>query len=165
MHSYTAQVYWKRGDQGFTDGKYSRAHEWRFDGGTVVPASASPSVVPVPYSVPSHVDPEEAVVAAASSCHMLWFLSIAAKAGFTVEDYRDFALGELGKGTNGRTAFSRIILRPVIRFSGDRVPTKAQIEELHNRAHDACFIANSLRAEVVVKAGTEGEPAEVRETD
>ncbi len=153
MHTYTAHVQWKRGDAHFRDGKYSRAHEWHFDGGTVVPASSSPTVVPLPYSVPSHVDPEEAVVAAASSCHMLWFLSIAAKAGFTVDGYDDYAHGEIGKGPNGRAAFSRIVLRPVIRFSVDLIPTPAQLADIHRRAHDECFIANSLKAEVVVETG------------
>ncbi len=151
MHQYKAHVQWKRRDERFTDGKYSRAHEWHFDGGTVVPASSSPSVVRQPYSVPENVDPEEAVIAAASSCHMLWFLSIAAKAGFTIDDYQDYAFGESGKAPNGREAFSRIVLRPVIRFSGDPVPTPAQIEDIHRRAHQECFIANSLKADVVVE--------------
>jgi len=151
MHKYEAYVRWKRGDANFRDGKYSRGHEWRFDGGTVVPASASPLAVPPPGSVPAHVDPEEAVVAAASSCHMLWFLSIAAKAGFIVDDYQDDARGEVGKGPNGRERFSRIVLRPVIRFSGDVIPTSTQIQEIHRKAHEECFIANSLKADVVVE--------------
>jgi len=150
---YVAVIRWNRGEANFTDGKYSRAHEWLFDGGTVVPASASPSVVRPPFSVPENVDPEEAVVAAASSCHMLWFLSIAAKAGFKVDDYRDHAYGEVGKGLDGRAAFSRIVLRPVIRFTGNNTPTPAQIEEIHHKAHEACLIANSLKADVVVESG------------
>ena len=123
MSEYTATVSWQRGDARFVDNRYSRAHEWKFDGGTVVPASSSPHSVPVPLSDPRGVDPEEAFVAALSSCHMLWFLSIAAKRGFAVESYEDNAVGYLEKNDAGRMAMTRVILRPAVRFSGEPVPT------------------------------------------
>jgi organic hydroperoxide reductase OsmC/OhrA len=143
-------VAWRRGDARFVDGRYPRAHEWRFDGGAVVPASASPHVVPVPLSTPTHVDPEEALVAAASSCHMLWFLSLAAAAGHVVDEYVDDATGTLGRGPDGRIAFTRIALRPRIAF-GANPPDGVTLAALHRAAHERCFVAASLRAEVVVE--------------
>ncbi len=131
----------------------SRGHEWSFNGGVKVKASASPSVVPLPYSVVDAVDPEEALVAAASSCHMLGFLSIAAKRGFVVDNYVDNAFGVMEKNAGGKLFISRITLRPKVKFSGDSLPTDAQLQSLHHAAHDECFIANSLKSEVVVEAG------------
>ena len=152
MHRYGAQITWTRDGARFSDNRYSRGHEWSFDGGVKVKASASPSVVPLPYSVVDAVDPEEALVAAVSSCHMLWFLSIAAKRGFVVDGYVDDAFGVIEKDAGGKFAISRITLRPRIEFSGDRLPTDDELQSLHHAAHDECFIANSLKSEVVVEA-------------
>lgn len=142
-------VVW-RSDGAFASGKYSRAHEWRFDGGAVVQGSSSPSVVPMPQSDPSAVDPEEALLASASSCHMLWFLSLAHDAGFEVESYLDRAEAVLGKDDRGRVAITHILLRPDVRFAGG-VPSAEQSADLHHEAHEKCFIANSLRSEIVVE--------------
>lgn len=150
MGQYLATVEWSRGEQPFTDNRYSRAHDWRFDGGAVVRGSSAPSSVPVPMSDAAAVDPEEAVVAAASSCHMLFFLAFAAKAGFIVDRYLDQAVGTLGKDDRGRIALTEIVLRPAISWSGE-APNAAMLADLHHRAHDACYIANSLRAEIRVE--------------
>lgn len=150
MGQYLATVEWSRGEQPFTDNRYSRAHDWRFDGGAVVRGSSAPSSVPVPMSDAAAVDPEEAVVAAASSCHMLFFLAFAAKAGFIVDRYLDQAVGTLGKDDRGRIALTEIVLRPAISWSGE-APGEAMLADLHHRAHDACYIANSLRAEIRVE--------------
>ena len=139
-------------DGEFASGRYSRAHEWSFDGGAVVRGSSSPSVVPEPMSDASAVDPEEALVAAASSCHMLWFLSLAQKARIEVQSYRDEAVGAIGKDERGRVAITRITLRPEIGFSG-REPGAEELRALHHQAHEKCFIANSLRSEIVVESG------------
>ncbi len=151
MHRYTATVEWQRGEAAFTDNRYSRAHEWRFDGGVTVAASSSPQVVRLPLSVENAVDPEEALVASASSCHMLWFLSLAARDGLVVDSYSDDAFGIVDRNGAGKTAFTRIILRPRIAFSGDNMPGEVELASLHHRAHDACLIANSLTADVVVE--------------
>lgn len=143
-----ATVEWTRGDAEFTDGRYSRRHAWRFDGGAVVAGSASPHVVPAPFSDPSAVDPEEAFVAALASCHMLWFLSIAAEAGCRVDRYRDAASGVLARDRDGRMAMTEVTLRPDVRFSGDRVPDGAAVRAMHHAAHAACFLANSVRTDV-----------------
>lgn len=149
MAKHDAAIVW-RSDGNFTTGRYSRAHEWRFDGGAVVPASSSPHVVPLPYSDAAAVDPEEALVASAASCHMLWFLDLARRAGFDVESYRDDAEGVMGKNEQGRVALTTIRLRPDIAFNGRR-PTDEELARLHHEAHERCFIANSLRSEVVVE--------------
>ncbi|MCB1182688.1 OsmC family protein [bacterium] len=150
MSRHTALIRWARGDAVFTDNAYSRGHTWTFDGGLTVPASASPAVVPVPHAVPENVDPEEAFVAALSSCHMLFFLSIAAKKRYTVDSYEDDACGHLGPDAAGREAITRVELRPRVRFSGDRVPTERDIARLHDLAHHHCFLANSVRFPVEV---------------
>jgi organic hydroperoxide reductase OsmC/OhrA len=153
MHVYDARVSWQRGEaEKFTDNRYSRAHEWSFDGGVSVRASSSPSVVPPPLSATDAVDPEEALIAATSSCHMLWFLSLAARKGYVVDSYVDEARGEVGKDAAGKTAVVRITLRPRIAFSGDKLPAAADLDALHHAAHEQCFIANSLKSEVVVEA-------------
>ena len=149
-HRYVARIAWERGGASFLDNQYSRGHEWTFDGGVRVPASSSPSVVPR-HSVAAAVDPEEALVAAASSCHMLWFLSLAVKGGFVVDRYVDDAYGVMEKDANGRLAITRITLRPLIEFSGARRPDAAGIAALHEAAHAECFIANSLKSEIVVE--------------
>jgi len=146
---FEAQLAWRRGDQAFSDNRYSRAHEWRFDGGLRVPASSSPLSVPLPMSDPAAVDPEEALVAAASSCHMLFFLWFAAQRGFIVDDYRDHAVGTMESNAAGKMAMTVITLRPAIAFSG-AAPDAVALEALHNDAHANCYIANSIRAEVVV---------------
>ena len=148
MATATATIEWQRGDAVFTDNRYSRAHQWVFDGGVTVPASSSPEIVRPPLSDPSAVDPEEAFVASLSSCHMLWFLHLARDGGFVVERYRDEAVGELGKDANGNVAMTVVTLRPRVLFGSERLPTEAEIDQLHHRAHDACFIANSVKTEV-----------------
>lgn len=147
-HEYRAGIHWMRGTATFTDKRYSRGHLWRFDGGVEVPASSSPQVVRVPLSVEAAVDPEEALVASLSSCHMLWFLALAADQGWRVDDYYDEAAGFMGRNAAGRTAMTRVTLRPRVRFSGERLPTRADIEALHHRAHEECYIANSVTTEV-----------------
>ena len=151
-HEYHALIHWARGSAPFTDNRFSRGHTWRFDGGVEVPASASPSVVRVPLSVEAAVDPEEAFVAALSSCHMLWFLSLAAAGGWCVDDYSDAAVGVMGRNAAGKIAMLRVTLRPQLRFAGERHPGRADIERLHHRAHEECFIANSVTTEVRVAA-------------
>jgi organic hydroperoxide reductase OsmC/OhrA len=151
MSTYTATVSWARpAGAAFKDNKYSRAHEWRFDGGAVVPASSSPKVVPLPMSNAAGVDPEEALVASLSSCHMLFFLSYAARAGFVIDRYDDEAIGEMGKNTKGATAMVKVRLRPQIAWV-DRTPTAAELDELHHKSHEACYIANSVTAEIVIE--------------
>jgi len=149
MGTYTAVVAWERGGAVFTDNRYSRGHRWTFDGGIEVPASSSPHVVPIPLSVAPAVDPEEALVAALSSCHLLSFLYIAAKQGYVVDGYRDEAVGVMGKNAKGRLAVTRVTLRPHVTFAGERRPSKEQHEAMHHEAHDGCFIANSVTTEVL----------------
>jgi organic hydroperoxide reductase OsmC/OhrA len=148
MSAYTARVEWKRGEQKFTDNRYSRAHTWHFDGGVVVPASSSPAVVPLPMSAAAAVDPEEAFVASLSSCHLLWFLSIAAKRGYRVDAYTDEASGVMAKNSAGRLAMVAVTLRPRATFSGEKIPDRAALDALHHAAHEECFIAASIRSEV-----------------
>lgn len=150
MAEYVATIEWSRGNQPFLDQKYSRVHDWRFDGGAVLKGSPAPTSVPAPMSDPSAVDPEEALVAAVSSCHMLFFLAFAAKAGFVVDRYRDDAVGTMGKDDRGKTAITEVVLRPDITFSGAG-PDAVALTDLHHRAHEACYIANSIRGEVRVE--------------
>ena len=150
-HEYRASVTWKRADDAkFTDQRYSRAHEWSFDGGITVPASSSPLSVRLPYSVPEAVDPEEALVAALASCHMLTFLYVAAKQGFVIDAYADDAVGEMTKNERGKLWVSKVTLSPKITFTGDKRPSPEQLDELHHLAHEECYIANSVKSEVVV---------------
>lgn len=151
MSTYTAHVLWERGDQDFAGQRYSRRHVWRFDGGAEVPGSSSPSVVPPPGSDPAAVDPEEAFVASLSSCHMLWFLAIAAKRGFVVDRYEDAVSGLLERNAERRMAMTRVTLRPKIHFSGAKQPTAEELDALHHKAHEECYIANSVKTEVVVE--------------
>ena len=148
MGEYQARVEWLRNGALFTDNRYSREHRWIFDGGLCVAASSSPSVVPLPMSVAAAVDPEEAFVASLSSCHMLWFLSIAAARGFVVESYLDDARGILGKDERGKLAMTLVTLRPQVRFAGENLPQAHDVSALHHEAHKQCFIANSVRTEV-----------------
>ena len=135
MSAYTAEIRWNRGEQKFTDNRYSRAHTWRFDGGTVVPASSSPAVVPLPMSEATAVDPEEAFVASLSSCHLLWFLSLAAKRGYVVDSYADDACGVMEQNAAGRLMMTRVTLRPLVTFSGANLPDRAALDALHHAAH------------------------------
>ncbi len=148
MSIYTATITWQRNEAIFTDNRYTRAHVWQFDGGCTVPASSSPHIVPLPYSDASAVDPEEAFVASLSSCHMLWFLSIAVKRGFVVDSYRDQAQGVMEKCADGKMAMTVVTLRPCVTFSGDRAPTIENIHAMHHAAHEECFIARSVKTEV-----------------
>src|SRR5262245_45693824 len=151
-HEYTATISWKRGaSEPFTDIKFSRAHTWSFDGGVTVPASSSPLSVRLPFSRADAVDPEEALVAALSSCHMLTFLYLAAKQGYVVDSYDDAAVGVMTKNERGKLYVSKVTLRPFIVFSGGKLPTGAQTAELHHHAHEECYIANSVLTEVVVE--------------
>jgi len=151
MHKYEARIAWQRDGAEFTDNRYSRGHEWSFDGGATVRASSSPLTVKVPYSVAEAVDPEEALVAATSSCHMLWFLSLAGRQGFVVDRYADDAFGVMEKNAAGKLAFSRITLRPRIEFAGEKLPSADEITALHHSAQEECFVANSLKCDVVVE--------------
>lgn len=148
MADYTATIRWSRGDQNFADRRYSRRHELHFDGGAVVPASSSPHSVKLPYSDASAVDPEEAFVASLSSCHMLWFLDLACRAGWIVDAYDDAAVGSMARDASGRMAMTQVTLRPAVRFGGDRRPDATEIERLHHAAHDECYIANSVKTAV-----------------
>ena len=148
MANYTTVVEWNRDGAAFTDNRYSRGHRWLFDGGIEVPASSSPHVVPLPMSVAAAVDPEEAFVVSLSSCHMLWFLSIAAKRGFLVDRYRDEAVGEMGKDVSGKLAMTVVTLRPDVRFGGEKRPTADEVTTIHHEAHELCFIARSVKSDV-----------------
>ena len=158
MGSHGARVSWQD-DGNFPSGRYSRAHELRFDGGAVVRGSSSPQVVPLPYSDPTGVDPEEALVASVAACHMLWFLSLAQEKGLHVTSYTDDAEGKMERVDRGKMAITRIVLRPRISFSGG-TPDPTQLDELHHEAHERCFIANSVKAEIVVEqtATLAGQP-------
>ena len=151
MKQFTASLAWRRGTQPFVDQRYSRAHTWDFDGGLTVPASSSPLSVPLPMSDAAAVDPEEALVAAVSSCHMLFFLSLAGQRGYVVDTYIDAAVGEMDVDTDGKTAMTLIRLRPAVAFSGAKLPDAAAIAALHHAAHERCYIANSLKTAIVVE--------------
>ena len=153
MSRYTAKITWKNDSpETFSKNQYTRGHTWMFDGGTIVPASSSPHSVRVPFSVEAAVDPEEALVAAASSCHMLSFLYVAVKAGFNVESYSDDAVGEMTATAEGKQWVSTITLDPTIVWTGDKTPTAEELAHLHHEAHEICYIANSIKSEIVVKA-------------
>jgi len=149
--SYNVKIFWKKASsEAFGDNKYSRAHTWIFDGGIELAASSSPHVVPLPMSKESAVDPEEAFIASLSSCHMLWFLSIAAGKKFVVESYEDHAEGILAKNEEGKLAMTEVTLRPKVSFSGETIPSRAQVDELHHLAHEKCFIANSVKTKISI---------------
>lgn len=152
MSEYYVKINWMRAENEiFIDNKYSRGHSWIFDGGLTVNASSSPHVVPLPYSIETYVDPEEAFVASLSSCHMLFFLSIAAKRKFIIDEYVDNAVGIMEKDGNGKISMTKVILRPKVTFSGENQPTHEQLENLHHKSHEQCFIANSVKTEVVIE--------------
>ena len=151
MSEYTAEVLWQRGDQDFLANTYSRRHSLHFDGGAEWAGSSSPHVVPLPFSDASAVDPEESFVASLSSCHMLWFLTMAVKRKFCVDRYFDAATGVMEKNAEGKVAMTVVTLRPEVTFSGANLPTREQIEHMHHRAHEECFIANSVKTDVRCK--------------
>ncbi len=158
MSEHTAQVVWTRGaNEAFVDNQYSRGHEWLFDGGATVLASSSPHVVPLPYSVAEHVDPEEAFVASLSSCHMLFFLAIAAKKKSVVEQYTDNAFGVMENNSAGNMAMTRVTLRPYVKFSQANKPSIKQLERMHHLSHQQCFIANSVNTEIITQIVLEQE--------
>ncbi len=148
MATYTAEISWQRNGEDFLGNRYSRRHEMRFDGGAVVTGSSSPQVVPLPMSDALAVDPEEAFVASLSSCHMLWFLSIAGKHKFCVDRYVDAASGVMARNADGKMAMTLVTLRPAVTFSGEKLPTRADTDALHHEAHEACYIASSVKTEV-----------------
>jgi len=152
MSEHHANIHWQRDRaEAFVDSHYRRVHTWSFDGGASVTASASPDVVPVPWSDPAHVDPEEAFVAAISSCHMLWFLALAAQRGLVVDSYTDRAVGVMRKNAEGRLAITDVTLRPHVVFSGEHIPDAAQIDNLHEKSHARCFIANSVKTVIRIE--------------
>lgn len=151
MSEHKATISWlRKSNDDFLAGKYSREHVWIFDGGLQVPASPAPSNVPAPFSNASHVDPEEAFVAAVSSCHMLTFLYLACKRGFLVERYEDEAVGAMTNNEKRVPWVSSIVLNPKIHYGGNNLPTAADEEQLHHDAHEQCFIANSIKTNVVI---------------
>jgi organic hydroperoxide reductase OsmC/OhrA len=151
MSQHTVRLEWKLDTGNFLARQYSREHTWTFDGGLTVPASSSPSVVRVPYSNPAYVDPEEAFIAAIASCHMLWYLSLAAERGFVIERYADQATGVLSRDTNGKEWISAVTLAPEVTYGGEKRPTAEEEDALHHAAHEACFIANSVRTEITIQ--------------
>lgn len=152
MAIHTAEIAWHRHDAVFTDNRYSRLHKWTFDGGAVVPGSSSPHVVRVPLSEPTAVDPEEAYVAALSSCHMLWFLNLAAVAGYVVDSYVDQAEGLMAKNEEGKDAVTVVTLKPAVAFGASgKAPDDAAVERLHHAAHESCYLASSVRTRIEVQ--------------
>ncbi len=156
MSEHKAIIHWKNpAGADFLKGRYSREHTWTFDGGTVVQASASPAVVPVPHANAAFVDPEEAFVASVSSCHMLTFVFLAGRKGFLVESYTDNAVGHVTKSEKGASWVSSIELMPMVIYGGAKLPTPAEEETLHHQAHEQCFIANSVRTQITVGKGSQ----------
>lgn len=152
MSEYFAEVNWvRKSTENYIDNKYSRGHQWIFDGGITVQASSSPHIVPLPYSVAENVDPEEAFVASLSSCHMLFFLSIAAKRKYVVDSYIDNAVGILSKDSDGNLAMTQVTLKPKAKFSDEKQPTLEQLEKMHHQAHQQCFIANSVKTKIITE--------------
>ena len=165
MSSSKVVVDWRRDGSVFLDNKYSREHTWSFDGGVIIRGSSSPDVVPIPFSNPACVDPEEAFVVALSSCHMLWFLSLAAAEGLIVDRYTDNASGQLSRSPNGRRTMTIVALRPRVSFAGDLKPTDQQVERLHDAAHHECFLANSVRCSIEVHGSWESHTQDPQEGD
>ena len=151
MSEYVATVHWQRStNERFIDHQYSREHQWIFDGGAIIQASSSPHIVAIPQSIEANVDPEEAFIASLSSCHMLFFLSIAAKNKFIIDKYEDKALGVLQKNTQGKYAMTKVILKPEVIFSVNSKPSLKQYEKMHHQAHQQCFIANSVHTDIII---------------
>ena len=158
--SHRAFISWSKTSPEFLEGKYSREHTWRFDGGVTVAASSSPSVVPLPWSNPDAVDPEEALVAAISSCHMLSFLWVAAKQGFVVERYDDEAVGSMRRNEAGVPWVSAVLLNVQIVYGGGRQPTVEEEDAMHHLAHEQCFIAASVKTKITVRNVHRGDASE-----
>jgi organic hydroperoxide reductase OsmC/OhrA len=151
LSTYRATVDWRcEGD--FASRRYSRGHTLGFDGGLDVPGTAGPANVNPRYAVAGALDPEQAFTASIAACHMLWFLDVAARAGFVVESYADEAEGTLAEGPSGKQVMTRVVLRPKIVFAGERQPSPAELAALHHTAHEECFIANSVKSEVVIES-------------
>ena len=148
MAEYVAEVIWTRNGQDFLGNRYSREHVLRFDGGIEVPGSSSPHVVPIPMSVAAAVDPEEAFISSLSSCHMLWFMDFASRAGYRLNRYTDAAVGTMAKNAEGQLVVTHVQLRPVTRFDAAHAPSAAQLDDLHHRAHTSCFLANSVKTQI-----------------
>jgi organic hydroperoxide reductase OsmC/OhrA len=153
MSEHSATILWQNTGPDFLSRRYSRAHTWRFDGGTEIPASPSPHIVPTPWSTPANVDPEEAFVASVASCHMLWFLHVCVDSGFEAASYEDNAVGELTGNLEGRLWISRIRLRPSVLWKDSKQPRPDQVARLHQQAHAECFIANSIKTAILIEAG------------
>lgn len=151
MAQYTAEILWLRGEQTFLDKRYSRRHVIRFDGGVEFVGSSSPHSVPLPMTDPAAVDPEEMFIASLSSCHMLWFLFIAARNNFCVDRYSDSVSGVMEKNAQGKTWMSSVTLKPNVLFSGHKVPTREEIVKMHEEAHGECFLANSVKTDVRIE--------------
>jgi organic hydroperoxide reductase OsmC/OhrA len=152
MAKYIATISWSRNGQSFINSKYKRVHQWEFDSGQTIRASASPNIVPTPLSDPSAVDPEEAFVASLSSCHMLWFLSIAAKAGFVIEQYIDKATGILSKDKHDKQAITQVTLYPHVTYKYSAAPSDEEHQNIHKLADEKCFIANSVKTNVEIES-------------
>lgn len=152
---HQAVVRWQRGVHSPQRGRFSRVHVWEFDGGVSVPASAAPAYVPAPLSSAAAVDPEEAVVAALASCHMLWFLHLAEACGFAVAHYEDHPEGRLGPDEEGASWLTEVVLRPEVQFLDDR-PDEALLAQLHGLAHESCHVARSLRSRVTIASRGRG---------
>ena len=151
MSEYNAKVVWNRKpDEAFIDNKYSRGHRWEFDGGAIIAASSAPSIVPLPYSIEANVDPEEAFVASISSCHMLFFLGISGKKRLVIDQYIDNPIGVMSKDADGKISMTRVTLRPQVTFSGKQ-PSAEILQKMHHQSHQQCFIANSVKAEIVTE--------------
>jgi len=148
MSEYAAKIAWERGDHAFVDNKFSRRHRWLFDGGAEVTASSSTQILPEPMSDLAGIDPEEAFVAALASCHMLWFLTIAAAKGYCVNSYTDNPVGVMEAIDGRRQAITRVTLRPRATFEPARQPAPEEVDAMHKKAHHNCFIANSIKSEV-----------------
>jgi organic hydroperoxide reductase OsmC/OhrA len=151
-HEYHAAIRWTRGDAAFLDHRYSRGHVWRFDSGLEVPASSSPLSVRLPYSVEAAVDPEEAFVAALASCHMLFFLDFASRRGFLVDRYEDAPVGVMTENSDGKLFVSKVTLNPSVAFGSGARPSEQDVAALHHQSHEECYIANSVKAQVVIGA-------------
>jgi organic hydroperoxide reductase OsmC/OhrA len=152
MSEYKAIISWKRGpDEKYTDQKYSREHNWAFDGGLNIPASPSHHIVPPPYSNPDYLDPEQAFVASLSSCHMLFFLDLCSREGIVVDSYVDEAVGVLERIGRNKMAMSKVTLRPQAAYSGQKIPSREDLERIHHKSHELCFIANSVTSEIITE--------------
>jgi organic hydroperoxide reductase OsmC/OhrA len=153
MSEHKAIIRWQQSGGEFAKGRYSREHTWSFDGGLTVAASSSPAAVPLPMSNPAHVDPEEAFVAALSSCHMLTYLYLCWREKFQVQSYEDEAVGVMTKNEKGIPWVSTVYLSPRVVYAGDRAPSRADEERLHHAAHEGCFISQSVKTDVQVRLG------------